>query len=127
MISIMLLCVQNLQFHIHSLDYHGPLQQHDSQIEMTNGEHGQIAIRHLSIDSSHADHHDLLVIEMDAGPDTIFRQSSINGSSVVLFVLIFMLLVLMIYALYVPRTRSLTNFAPNRRFHLFPLLRAPPL
>ncbi len=127
MISIMLLCAQNLQFHVHSLDHHGPLQQHDSEIEMNNGEHGQIAMKHLSIDSSHADHHDLLVIEMDAGPDTIFRQSSINGSSVALFALIFTLLILGIYALYVPRTRSLINFVPNRRFHLFPLLRAPPL
>jgi len=127
MISIMLLCAQNLKFHVHSLDHHGPLQQHDSQIEMNNGEHGQIAMMHLSIDSSHADHHDLLVVEMDASPETIFKQSSMNGLSVALFALIFTLLILGIYALYVPRTRGLTNFVPIRRFHLFPLLRAPPL
>ena len=127
MISTMMLCVQNLQFHVHSLDHPEPLQQHDSQIEMNNGEHGQIAMKHLSIDSSHADHHDLLVVEMDASPETIFKQSSMNGLSVALFALIFTLIILGFYALYVPRTRSLTNFEPIRRFHLFPLLRAPPL
>ena len=127
MISIMLLCAQNLQFHVHSLDHPEPLQQHDSQIEMHNVEHGQIAMKHLSIESSHADHHDLSVVEMDASPETILKQLSMNGASVALFALIFTLIILGFYALYVPRTRSLTNFLPIRRFHLFPLLRAPPL
>jgi len=127
MISIMMLCTQNLQFHVHSLDHHGPLQQHETQIEMHNGGHGQIAMKHLSIDSSHADHHDLSVVEMDASPEAILKQLSMNGASVALFALIFTLIILGFYALYVPRTRSLTNFLPIRRFHLFPLLRAPPL
>lgn len=127
MISIMLLCAQNLQFHVHSLDHPAPPQQHDSKVEMHNGEHGQIAMKHLSIDSSHADHHDLLVIEVDGSPETIFKHSSPNGSSVALLALILMLFILGVYALYAPRTRGLTNFVPNRRFHLFPLLRAPPL
>tara|TARA_R110002074_G_scaffold44181_1_gene114822 strand:- start:342 stop:713 length:372 start_codon:yes stop_codon:yes gene_type:complete len=123
----MLLCVQNLQFHVHSLDHHGPLQHHDSQIDLNNGEHDQVAVKHLAIDSSHADHHDLLVVEMDASPDTIFKQSSMNGASVALFTLIFMLLILGVYARYLPRNRRLASFVPSRRFHLFPLLRAPPL
>ena len=127
LISIMLLCAQNLQFHVHNLDHHGPLQQHDSQIEMNDGEHGQVAMKHLSIDSSHADHHDQSVVEMDASPETILNQISINGASAVLFALIFTLVILGFYALYIPRTRSLANFVPLRRFHLFPLLRAPPL
>jgi hypothetical protein len=127
MISIMLLCAQNLQFHVHSLAHHEPLQQHDSLIEMSNGEHGQVAMKHLSIDSSHADHHDQSVVEMDASPEAIIKQLSMNGALAVLFALIFTLIILGFYALYVPRTRSLTNFVPLRRFHLFPLLRAPPL
>lgn len=126
MISIMLLCTQNLTFHIHSLDHHEPLQQHDSQIEMNNGEHDHIAMKHLSIDSSHDDHHDLLVVEMDASPETIFKQPSLNGSSVALFALFFTLLILGIYTRYIPRACGLTIFVPVKRFHLFPLLRAPP-
>ena len=127
MISIMILCTQNLQFHVHSLDHPEPLQQHDSQIEMHNIEHGQFAMKHLSIDSSHVDHHDLSVVEMDASPQTILKQLTMNGASVALFALIFTLILSGFYALYVPGTHSLISFVPIRRFHLFPLLRAPPL
>jgi hypothetical protein len=127
MMSIMLLCAQNLQFHVHNLDHPPSPQQHDSEVEMHSGEHGQSAMKHLSIDSSHADHHDLLVVEMDARPDTILKQLFRNGLSVALFALIFSLLILGIYTQYVPRTRRRTIFVPIRRFHLFPLLRAPPL
>ena len=122
-----LLFAQNLQMHAHSLD-HGPIQHHDSQPEVIDGEHGNVELLHLSIDTSHADHHDVSVVEKDAFPDAVFQTSSIKVSPVDLFILVFSLAILGTCFLHLPSTTTrLTYFLPNKQFDLFPLLRAPPL
>ena len=121
-----LLFAQNLQLHAHSLD-HGPIQNHDPQPEMIDDEYGHGELMHLSLDSSHADHHDSLVVEMDAFPDTVFQTSSIKASSVDLFILVISLIILGTCFLYLPSTTRRTYFLPDKQFDLFPLLRAPPL
>ena len=126
LLSITLLCAQSLQFHIHSL-YHGPLQEFGHESILSNSKHDHPASMHLSIDTSHADHHELVVNEMDASPDTLVRQSSINVPAMDLLILLFTLFFLGIFALYIIRIRHIDDLLLRRRFYFVPRLRAPPL
>lgn len=126
LLSITLLCAQSLQFHIHSLD-HGPVQEFGHESILIDSKHDHPASMHLSIVTSHADHHDFVVNEMDASPDTLVRQSSINVPSMDLLILLFTLFFLGTFALCIARILHIDGLLPRRRFYFVPLLRAPPL
>lgn len=126
LLSTTILCTQNLQFHVHSLD-HGTDQHDDHGAAVMDKGHGHVSIAHLSIDTSHADHHEALMFEMDASPDSIFSQLPNSGSPMDLLILLLVLFTLSAFIFYKPGTRrALDSFVPKRRFHLTPRLRAPP-
>jgi hypothetical protein len=82
LLSVALLVTQNLQFHIHDLDHHPGQTDHHASTIAPLVEHEHTDLMHLSIDSSHADHHDSVIVETDAGLDRIFQQlSSKHGQS----------------------------------------------
>jgi hypothetical protein len=126
LLSITLLCAQSVQFHIHTVD-HAPVQEFGHGSILIDSKHDHPASMHLSIDTSHVDHHDLVVNEMDVSPDTLVRQSSIDVPSMDLLILLFTLFFLGIFALYIIRIRHIDGLLPRRRFYFVPLLRAPPL
>lgn len=126
LLSISLLVAQNLQLHVHDLDQ-DPVEYdgHDTA-GVIDAAHQHLGIKHLSIDTSHADHHDVLMVEMDASPDGIMLQSSTSTPSLALLALFVMLSILTGYSQYRPAIRRKADIVPRWRFHLIPLLRAPP-
>ena len=126
LLSISLLVTQNLQFHVHGVD-HDIVQfnSHDTT-GVIDAEHQHPAVKHLSIDTSHADHHDVTVVEMDASPDGIIKQSSTSPPFLALLTLFVLLAILAGYYPYRPAIRREVDIVPRWRFHLIPLLRAPP-
>ncbi len=126
MLSVAMLVTQNLQVHIHSVD-HDPLEtgRHDSTMTVADS-HQHADVKHLSIDNSHADHHDAVIFEMDASPDRIHQLLSKKISPVDLLALCLILLFLGRYVVYRTTIRRSCSLLPRRRFHLIPALRAPP-
>lgn len=126
LLSISLLVTQNLQFHVHGLDHDTVLYDSHDTGGIIDAEHQHLAVKHLSIDTSHADHHDMVVVEMDASPDGIMKQSSTSAPLLALLTLFVLLSVLAGYFPYRPAIRPKVDVVPRWRFHLIPLLRAPP-
>ena len=124
--SIAVLFASNLNYHLHSMD-HDPIQNHDTEMENFQVDHNHTVNKHLSIDSSHADHHDAIMIEDNASPESLMHQSSSNVSTPdfpVLFLLILFLGLYLPFKFHLPRT---FNRPIIRRSYFSPLLRAPPL
>ncbi len=109
------------QMHAHELDtpIDGTLLQH--------GDHGHAVSTHPSIDASHADHHDTVMFEIEAGPDRITANLSLIPAAAFVFVLITLLLFLGGYASCRSVARLDDEPLWRRRFHLTPALRAPPV
>jgi len=124
LLSLTLLCTQHLQLHVHSLD-HEPYQHHDNLLS-NNSDHSHIVTKHLSIDTSHQDHHDEVMLEMNASPDTISHSSSAQVPSFDLLILYILLLVLGAYRSLGFKTRPFAEGIRKRHFYLIPQLRAPP-
>ena len=126
LLSVALLVTQNLQFHVHTMD-HDPVQSdHHASTIATPAEHEHTDLMHLSIDTSHADHHDSVMIETDARLDRIVQQLSSKASSIDLLALCLLLFVLgrqISRRSKIPRTSGVLT---RQRFHLIPPLRAPP-
>ena len=124
LLSVTLLCTQHLQFHIHSLD-HEPYQHHDDLLS-NNGDHSHVATKHLSIDASHQDHHDEVMLEMDASPDSIAKPTSVQIPSIDLLILYILLFALGVCRSLGYKTRPFAEGLLQRHFYLIPQLRAPP-
>lgn len=126
MLSIALLFASNLSFHVHSLE-HGPVQHHDHGSTIAEVEHDHVATKHLSIDTSHADHHEAVMLEIDANEGSPVRQLSNNSSTTDLYALLLLLsLLVAVYPRFVPSFGRTVQRPPDRRFYLSPPLRAPP-
>jgi hypothetical protein len=122
LLSVLILFAQGVTLHVHSFD-HNPLQNHHSIDNLNN--HSHLSLAHLSIDSSHEDHHDGITSEISACPDCILNQASTNvmGLAVLAMVLMFILPApcrTTFYSIHCHNSRP-------RRYHLSPQLRAPPL
>lgn len=125
MLSVALLFSQNLQVHVHSMD-HAPLSDHETLVSALEINHDHSAVKHLTNDSSHEDHHYGVIYEMSASPDSLVQQLLLDVSSVDLYVLLIILLMLR-----TPCCTRLEMFLRadklfRRSFYLTPLLRAPP-
>lgn len=126
LLSVALLSTQHLQFHVHSTD-HGPARDFDDTFLTNDLEHSHAVTRHLSIDTSHADHHDVLIHEVDASPDGLVKMSSIVTPSKSLIALLFVIIFPGLFILLSNRIRHKDELAPLRRCYFTPPLRAPPL
>ena len=126
LLSVAFLVTQNLQFHVHDLDHDPARSDHHASTIAQSVEHEHTNLMHLSIDSSHADHHDSVIIETGVSLERIPPQSSSKASSFDLLVRCLVLLVLF-SRLYRRATIShACDVLPRKRFHLIPPLRAPP-
>ena len=126
LLSVALLVTQNLQFHIHDLDHDPGQSNHHASTIAAPVEHEHTDLMHLSIDSSHADHHDSVIVGTDAGLDRIFQQLSSKAWSIDLFFICLVLLILFRQIFQRSTIRHACGVLPRQRFHLIPPLRAPP-
>lgn len=120
-LSIALLQAQAIQYHAHGLD-HGIGEASSTP----DRDHGHAVSTHLSIDNSHSDHHEGIMYELDVSPDRIVSNGPISLSPVLALILVTLLMVLGTYRSYHPGKRLSAAPLPRRRYHLIPLLRAPP-
>ena len=106
---------------------HDPIQNHDAEMTNFQVDHNHTVYKHLSIDSSHADHHDATMIEKNASPESLMHQSSGNVSTPDFLVLFFLIIFLGLYLPFKLNLRHTFDRPITRRSYFTPLLRAPPL
>jgi hypothetical protein len=124
LLSMGLLCAQNVKIHSHNLD-HNHFQEHGHHSIETTAEHSHLAKAHLSTDISHADHHDEVVSETDASPNALLKNISSQGLVIALLIAVLTLLFPRPYQYLSYRRRDDDTYLPRRYLHS-PTLRAPP-
>ncbi len=123
--SLALLCAQGIGLHVHNLD-HDPGDHHSHAHAMNGaGEHAHVSKAHFAQDTSHSDHHDGAVSEVDISPEGLLKNSSNNIFAIALiaFFFIFAMFVSLRQLAYRCRESKLILY---RRYVLSPPLRAPP-
>jgi len=128
LLAITLVCGQSLSFHVHDVD-HAPLHEHGVEpllAAVDHTQHEHVAGRHLSIDISHAEHHDGMAYEIAAPQHSGMLQSSLNPPAPDLLLLFMLLSVLSACFMYRQRLRGASAPPSRRQFYFTPLLRAPP-
>lgn len=116
-----------MQLHTHSVN-HDHLNEITHDVIAEHGhEHEHYSVKHLSIDASHVDHHDLSSVTIeDASPDTLFGQMSKKVFSTVFLILLVTLVslgVLLCKGVVRLSGKPLQSKPP---IYFIPLLRAPP-
>lgn len=123
--SLALLCVQGVGLHVHNLDHdHGDHHGHAHAIDDT-GEHAHLSKAHFAQDTSHSDHHDGAVSEVDISPDGLLKNSSNNIFAIALIAFFFIFAMFVSSRQWVHRGRE-SKLVLYRRYVLSPPLRAPP-
>ncbi len=133
LLSMAILCAQCVKLHVHDTNHdfgqqHGPLTANDVEGEAV-GEvegHSHLTVAHLSADTSHADHHDEVLSEVDASPDVFLNKVANNIPVLALLAGILILCLLAIYRYPIHRRRHNDALSFWRYYHS-PPLRAPPL
>jgi hypothetical protein len=121
MLFVVLLCAQSVTLHVHSFE-HDPIQTHHSIDDIAGHTHHSDA--HFTIDSSHQEHHDGSSVEVDACPDCLINQHSVNAKTIALLSFAFSLFLPLLFRRFFPSLyQEVSSF---RRFYLAPPLRAPP-
>jgi hypothetical protein len=121
MLFVVLLYAQSVTLHVHNFE-HDPIQTHHSIGDISGHTHHSDA--HFSIDSSHQEHHDGSSVEVDACPDCLINQLSVNVKTFALLSFAFSLLLPLLFRRFFPSLyQEVSTF---RRFYLTPPLRAPP-
>ena len=125
-LSVSFLISQNLTLHAHPIghDHHIHHDHNPDQFSVTD--HSHVSIAHLSLDDSHADHHDQVIYESDASPDCLLIKILDNIPLTALMSLLFVLLLFGICRNTYFRQWDKHNIR-TRWSHFTPLLRAPPV
>lgn len=122
-ISVALLCAQGVKLHLHNLDHdHG--SKHLSSID--DAKHSHMSVAHLATDTSHIDHHNEVVTEIDASPDGLIKKGISDIPEHALIAFVFSALLIGFYRSTIHRRRCSHTKVPWR-YHISPPLRAPPL
>jgi len=126
LLSVSLLCAQGVKLHVHSF---GQEHDHGQQYHQITNEaviqHSRLSKIHLSADISHTDHHDEVLLELEANPDGFLKKVS-NILTLALLTTLFALLLVRFYQQRSLRYReNIVVFPP--RYLFYPPLRAPPL
>jgi len=122
LLLLLMLCAQSVTFHVHSFE-HDPIQSHHSIDDIADHSHnGDV---HLSVDSSHEEHHTAETSAVDACPDCLINQLSVSVKVLALFALVYLLLLPLLCRNTFHRIYDDTNLF--WRFYISPPLRAPPL
>lgn len=125
LLSMGLLCAQNVKIHSHNLD-HDHFQKHGHNSIENTAEHSHLAKAHLSTDISHADHHDEVVSETDVSPNALLKNISSQVLTLALLVTALTLHFPKFYQ-YLSYRRHNDDIRLLRRYQHSPPLRAPPL
>ncbi len=131
LLSLALLCAQGAKLHVHNLD-HGQDNHHNDYHSHTHDaidevvDHGHLSKAHFTHDTSHNDHHDGVVSEVDVTPDGLLKNTNNNVFAIALFVLFFTLITFVSSRQSVQRCRE-RKLVRHSRYVLSPPLRAPPL
>ena len=125
LLSIVFLFGQSVKFHSHSLD-HADKPQPSHQYSEGVEEHTNPGVAHLSIDTSHPDHHTEIASEIDTSQYALLKVLSSKVLTVALLITLLVFFCPGFYQLIVHRRNSnpTINFW---RYHFSPPLRAPPL
>ena len=128
LLILVLVCNQGATLHVHSLEHHHSHGiTHGADLidaVLPDHDHKDVALAHLSMDESHADHHQQVLSETDVSPDSVL--SKLFGK----LLLAALLLVLLFTALL---SKAHLGYCANAsvslfwRPHLVPPLRAPPV
>jgi hypothetical protein len=120
LLSLSLLCGQGIKLHVHNLD-------HDESIVHTHAasDHSRLSRAHYARDTSHSEHHDVVVSDVDVTPDGVWKKLSSNTLTLALLTLLFMLVLSVPSRQWVHRYRESKSIL-FRRYLLSPPLRAPP-
>jgi len=126
LISLSLLSAQGVNLHVHSLDHgHDDHQGHAHAIDEADG-HSHLSKAHFTHDTSHDDHHNGVISEIDISSDGVLKKASSSIFAIALIVFLFALLVLTpSLQLIVGRWHERKLFS-YRYYSLSPPLRAPP-
>ena len=119
LLSLAIICAHGVKLHVHNMDH-----THRAVESLTK--HSHDSVFHLSLDTSHAEHHHAVISEIDLGINALLKD--ISGTVITLALLV-TLIVLPLYHLF------LLIFCQHRghpdsipwRYCLGPPLRAPPL
>ncbi len=123
LLSLALLCAQEVRLHVHSLDHnHGDHLSHS--IDDAGG-HAHLSKAHFAQDMSHSDHHDGAVADVDISPDGLLKNFNDNIFAVALIAFFFALLLFVSSRQFVHHSRE-GKLILHRRYVLSPPLRAPP-
>jgi len=121
LLLLLMLCAQSVTLHIHSYE-HDPVESHHSIDQLID--HTHLSDAHLSIDSSHAEHHDGVASEVDACPDCVVNQLSLSLKSIAIITVVFSLFLPLLIKFVFLRIENTPPLL--RRRYLSPSLRAPP-
>jgi len=125
LLSVSLLCAQELGLHVHSLDHgHGDHHSHAHAIDEAAG-HAHLSKAHFAQDTSHNDHHDGTVSEVDISPDGLLKNASNNIFAIAL-IAFFFVLVMFVPSRQLVRCCRESKLTLHRYYLLSPPLRAPP-
>jgi hypothetical protein len=132
LLSVTLLCAQGVKLHVHSLDHdhdhhhgHANLSVTEENLHIEN-KHTHLSIAHLSTDDSHIDHHDEVISESDACPDCLLTKIAAKTPFMALLAILFTLVLSELFRYTLNRRVDEDEPVPSRRYHLTPVLRAPP-
>lgn len=132
LLSVALLCAQGVKLHVHNLDHdHEHIHGHENvSVDGENihnvNEHTHLSIAHLSTDISHVDHHDEVLAESDACPECLLNKITGKVPFMALLAVLFTLVLSGLYRYTFSRRIDDEKPGSFRRYHLTPVLRAPP-
>lgn len=117
-LSLSLLCTQGITLHVHNLDHaHG----YDHAAEFSIHEHQSKP--HFAYDTTHADHHDEIIVQYDVSEDGLFKTLT----QIIFFPAFLAFLLILILRKVSKLSRQQEIRIPLRRLYLHsPPLRAPP-
>jgi len=124
LLSLALLCSQGIRLHIHN---HGHDHTHTDSIDGAD-DHGHLSNLsnpHFAHDTSHNDHHNGTIFEMDISPDRVSKTPSDNIFAVVLFTFFFTLIT-SVFSRQLVQCRRESRLVLHKYYTLSPPLRAPP-
>ncbi len=123
LLSLSLLCVQGVKLHVHNLDH----KQHHGHTHAIDdaGDHAHLSKAHFAHNTSHSDHHNGVISEVDISPDGVLKNTNNSPFTLALIIFFFTL------AIFVASRRLIQHCRENKLiFHeyyvLSPPLRAPP-
>jgi len=125
LLSLSLLCAQGAGLHVHSVDHgHDELQSHIHGADEAD-DHTHMSKAHFTHDTSHNDHHDDVVSEIDVSPEGLLKNASNNIFSIALFTFFF-ILVMFVSSRQLIYCRREGKLILDKYYLLSPPLRAPP-